>query len=124
MGRRRGLILSLVTVLLCTAAAVLAGQLRRQAAPFPFAHLAGASAEAAEEAYRDSGAAADLIYLLKVLCAKEEASGALEVQEKIARYGAELLALAKEETIDLAELGEADDTLLELLRLIRGYGAS
>ena len=121
MARRRGLILSLVTVLLCMTAAVFAGQIRRQGTPFPFAHLSEVSAEAAEETYAASKA---LIYLLKVLCCKAEVSGETTAGEKIAHYGTELLTLAKEGAIDLQELGEADETLIELLRLIRSYGAA
>ena len=124
MARWRGLILSLVTVLLCMTAAVFAGQIRRQGTPFPFAHLSEVSAEAAEETYAASKAPKDLIYLLKVLCCKAEVSGETTAGEKIAHYGTELLTLAKEGAIDLQELGEADETLIELLRLIRSYGAS
>lgn len=124
MARRRGLLLSLITVLLCMAAAVFAGQLQRQGTPFPFAHLSEVSAEEAEEAYAVSKAPEDLICLLKVLCCKAELSGETAAGEKIAHYGTELLTLAKEGVIDLQELGEADETLIELLRLIRGYGAA
>lgn len=123
-GRGRGVALSLLTVLLCTAAVVFAGRLRRQEAPLPFAHLAEASAEEAEEAYAASGAPEDLVYLLKVLCCKAEETGEADAEEKIAAYGTELLTLAKEGTVDLEALGETDGTLLELLRLIRGYGAA
>ncbi|MBQ3109251.1 MAG: hypothetical protein IJC67_06515, partial [Clostridia bacterium] len=42
------------------------------------------------------------------------------VIEAIETYGNELLAMAKAEEIDLEELGEKDETLLDLLKMIRG----
>ena len=60
---------------------------------------------------------------LKVLCYKAEVEGDQSCIEAIETYGTELFDMAKAETIDLEELGEQDETLLDLLKIIRSYGA-
>ena len=115
--------LSLLTTVLCIAAVLVGSRMMKAQEGFPLGDFSGVSAETTQAAYEESGDVQDLIHHLKVLCYQAEVEGNEAVEADIALYGTELLDMAKAETIDLEELGEKDETLLDLLKLIRGYGA-
>lgn len=115
--------LSLLTTVLCFVAIAVGSQMLKSQEGFPLGDFSGTSVDDAREAYETGGGAEDLIYLLKVLCYQAEVEGSEEAAADIARYGTELLDMAKAETIDLEVLGDADETLLDLLKMIRSYGA-
>lgn len=114
--------LSLLSCVLCIAAVFAAGRIRSRAEGFPLGDLSAYSAEEALAAYEASGDAKDLVQYLKVLCF-QASEGSPEAAEAAARYGTELLTMAKDGTVDLEQLGENDPQLLDLLKLIRAYGA-
>lgn len=116
-------ILSLVTALLCVLAVFVGSRMVRRQQGFPLGDFSQADVVAAQQAYERSGDAEDLIYLLKVLCYRVEVQGEDSLADSIADYGTQLIDMAKSEEIDLEVLGESDDTLLELLKTIRSYGA-
>lgn len=116
-------LLSLLTAVLCFVAIGVGSQMLKSREGFPLGDFSGVSAEDAREAYEAGGGAEDLIYLLKVLCYQAEVEGSEDAAAEIVRYGTQLLDMAKAETIDLEVLGDADETLLDLLKMIRSYGA-
>ena len=115
--------LSLLVTVLCIAAVFFGSRLLRQQRGFPLGDFSGVSVTEARAAYEASGDARDLIAFLKVLCYQAEVESNPAVTDEIARYGTELLNMARAETVDLEQLGQSDDTLLDLLYLIRSYGA-
>lgn len=116
-------ILSLLTSALCIVAVFLGSRLFQQQEGFPFGDLSGVSVEATKEQYMQSADAKDLIAYLKVLCYQAEVIGDEKAEAEIASYGTSLLDMARSEQIDLEELGDEDETLLALLKMIRSYGA-
>lgn len=116
-------LLSVIIALLCAAAVFLGSGLLRQKQGPSFDEYAGADVQTLCLAYEQSGDVHDLIIYLKALCYQASVEQNEAAEPEIARYGTELLDLARAEKIDLEELGEADGTLLELLRTIRSYGA-
>lgn len=121
--QRHARLLSVVIALLCVAAVFLGSGFLRQKQGPSFGGYAGADVQALCLAYEQSGDVHDLIIYLKALCYQAGTEQNKAAEPEIVRYGTELLNLAREETIDLEELGKTDDTLLELLRTIRSYGA-
>ena len=114
--------LSLLICLLCVLATFLGARLQRAQAEFPLGDQSSVNAREALEAYQESADAEDLIRYLKFLCWQAN-EGSEEAAEEAARWGTELLSLAKAGTIDLEALGEKDPQLLDLLQLIRSHGA-
>ena len=114
--------LSLLICLLCVLATFLGGRLQRAQEEFPLGDLSSVNAREALEDYRESEKPEDLIRYLKVLCWQAN-EGSREAADEAARWGTELLSLAKAGTVDLEALGEADPQLLDLLKLIRSHGA-
>lgn len=117
-------ILSLLAVVICMGIMLLAARMQKREEGFPLGDFSGVSAEKLEAKYGEKQDPLTLIQLLKVLSYQAEVEKKESVTGKIADYGTELLTMAKEEIIDLEALGEEDETLLELLRIIRSYGAS
>ena len=115
--------LSLLVTVLCIAAVFFGSKLVKQQRGFPLGDLSSVSAADTRAAYETSGDARDLIAHLKVLCYQAEVQDNAAVTAEIAQRGTELLDMARAETVDLEQLGQSDDTLLDLLRLIRSYGA-
>ena len=116
-------LLSVVVALLCVAAVFLGSGLLRQKQKPSFDEYAGADVQALRLAYEQSGDVHDLIIYLKALGYQASVEQSEAAEPEIVRCGTGLLDLARAEKIDLEELGEADGTLLELLRTIRSYGA-
>lgn len=114
--------LSLLSCLLCIVSVFAAGKIRSRAEGFPLGDLSAFPAEEALAAYEQSGEAEDLVQYLKILC-WQASEGSVEAAEAAAKYGTVLLTMAKEGTVNLEQLGEADPQLLDLLQLIRAYGA-
>lgn len=115
--------MSLALSALCIAAVFIGSGLLRQREGFTLGDFSGVSAGETLAAYEKSEDARDLILYLKVLCYRAEVEGEAALSDEIAARGTELLNLAREETIDLEALGDEDETLLSLLKLIRSYGA-
>ena len=67
-------------------------------------------------------AAGVVVTLLKVLCWQAVEGNNPEAEEMIAQYGTLLFDRARAGEADLSEVGD-DETMLELLRLIRSFGA-
>ena len=122
-NQKKARLLSLLTVLLCFAAVFIGSRMMKAQEGFPLGDLSGIDPAVSLSAYEESGDAVDLIEYLKVLCYKAEVEGDQSCIEAIETYGTELLDMAKAETIDLEELGEQDEMLLDLLKIIRSYGA-
>lgn len=121
--QRKARMLSLIASVLCIAAVFVGSRLLRQQKGFTLGDFSGVSAGQALAAYEKSADAHELILYLKVLCYQAEVEGNETVSDEITQYGTELLNLAREEKVDLEELGDEDETLLDLLRLIRAHGA-
>lgn len=119
--KTRGLSIA-VALIVMLLASLAAGSRRNQG--YSLGDYSAISLQEQLEKYRESEQAEDLVLLLKVLCYQAEAEESAEAKEMIKVYGTELLDLAKKETIDLQKMGEADEELLELLKLIRKYGAA
>lgn len=115
--------LSLITCVLCFAAIFVGGRLLKHQESFPFDDFSGISTAETLSAYEESGSAEDLIVHLKALCYQAKIENDPSVREDIADYGTILLDMARAEEIDLERLGNKDETLLDLLKMIRGYGA-
>lgn len=122
-NRNKVRFLSVIVVLACMVLSGLAVR-GQKSGEFLLGDYRGVAIQDAREAYETSKTAEDLIYLLKVLCYQAKVENVQGLEPEIVGYGTELFDLAKMETIDLAELGETDDTLLELLQLLRDYGVS
>lgn len=116
-------LLSALVALLCVAAVFIGSGLLRRQRGFSLGDFSGADVQALCQTYEQSGDVRDLITYLKALCYRAEVEQDETVTEEIARRGTTLLDLARAEEIDLEALGEADETLLELLRTIRSHGA-
>ena len=112
-----------VLVAVLSVAAVFVGANLLKSTEFPLGDLSAFSPDETRAAYAESGDARDLITHLKVLCYRAYLHEDKALTDEIARCGTELLDMAREETIDLEMLGRTDDTLLDLLRLIRSHGA-
>lgn len=112
-----------VLVAVLSVAAVFVGANLLKSKEFPLGDLSAFSPDETRAAYAESGDARDLITHLKVLCYRSYLHEDKALTDEIARCGTELLDMAREETIDLEMLGRTDDTLLDLLRLIRSHGA-
>lgn len=115
-------ILSLLTAVLCVIAIAVGSRMLESKEGFTLGDFSGVSVSGARDVYEASGEAEDLIYLLKVLCYQAEVEGSEAAAADIVSFGTELLDMAKAEAIDLEELGDADETLLDLLKMIRSYG--
>ncbi len=115
--------LSLAVVVICMLLSTRVARAKRNGT-FTLGDFQGVSAQQAEEAWQETQDVNDLVYLLKVLCYQAEVEKDSDVADKIASYGTALFDRAKAGLIDLEEMGEDDETLLELLRLIREHGAS
>ena len=113
---------SLMICLVCVLSVFLGGRMQKAREGFPLGDLSAYSAEEALEAYESGGEAEDLIRYLKILC-WQASQGSEEAAEAAARWGTELLSMAKAGTIDLETLGNQDPQLLDLLQLIRSHGA-
>ena len=113
---------SLMICLVCVLSVFLGGRMQKAREGFPLGDLSACSAEEALEAYESGGEAEDLIRYLKILC-WQASQGSEEAAEDAARWGTELLSMAKAGTIDLEALGNQDPQLLDLLQLIRSHGA-
>lgn len=113
---------SLMICLVCVLSVFLGGRMQKAREGFPLGDLSAYSAEEAMEAYESGGEAEDLIRYLKILC-WQASQGSEEAAEDAARWGTELLSMAKAGTIDLEALGNQDPQLLDLLQLIRSHGA-
>lgn len=115
--------LSLLFSVLCIVAVFIGSGLRRQKAGFPLGDLSGVQLAQAKAEYEESGDVHKLIAYLKALCYQAEVAGEASAEDEIRRCGTQLLDLARAEVIDLEELGDEDETLLDLLKLIRAHGA-
>lgn len=113
---------SLMICLVCVLSVFLGGRMQKAREGFPLGDLSAYSAEEALEAYESGGEPEDLIRYLKILC-WQASEGSEEAAEAAARWGTELLSMAKAGTIDLEALGNQDPQLLDLLQLIRSHGA-
>ena len=113
---------SLMICLVCVLSVFLGGRMQKAREGFPLGDLSAYSAEEALEAYESGGEAEDLIRYLKILC-WQASQGSEEAAEAAARWGTELLSMAKAGTINLEALGNQDPQLLDLLQLIRSHGA-
>ncbi len=122
-NQKNARLLSLLTVLLCIVAVIFGSRMMKAQEGFPLGDFSDMDPDTTLSAYEESGAAEDLIYHLKVLCYQAEVEDNQSVIAEIKSYGNELLAMAKTEEIDLEVLGDQDETLLDLLKMIRSYGA-
>ena len=115
-------VLSVVMVVLCMAAAGVGVRLSQEEKPFSLGDFSQVSLEETLEEFQRSLSSEDLVTLLKVLCWQAVEGNNPEAEEMIARYGTELFDRARAGETDLSALGD-DETMLELLRLIRSFGA-
>ena len=115
-------VLSVVMVVLCMAAAGVGVRLSQEEKPFSLGDFSQVSLEKTLEEFQRSRSSEDLVTLLKVLCWQVVEGNNPEAEEMIARYGTELFDRARAGETDLSALGD-DETMLELLRLIRSFGA-
>lgn len=115
-------VLSVVMVVLCMAAAGVGVRLSQEEKPFSLGDFSQVSLEETLEEFQRSRSSEDLVTLLKVLCWQAVEGNNPEAEEMIARYGTELFDRARAGETDLSALGD-DETMLELLRLIRSFGA-
>lgn len=122
VNRTAARILSVVMVVLCMAAAGVGVRLSQEEKPFSLGDFSQVSLEETLEEFQRSRSSEDLVTLLKVLCWQAVEGNNPEAEEMIARYGTELFDRARAGETDLSALGD-DETMLELLRLIRSFGA-
>ena len=115
-------VLSVVMVVLCMAAAGVGVRLSQEEKPFSLGDFSQVSLEETLEEFQRSRSSEDLVTLLKVLCWQAVEGNNPAAEEMIARYGTELFDRARAGETDLSALGD-DETMLELLRLIRSFGA-
>jgi len=115
--------LSLLVAVLCMAASAVGIRLSQKSAPFSLGDFSQVSLQEQLDAFQASQSNEDLVTLLKVLCwqAVEDDNQAAELL--IAEYGTLLYDRARAGQADLSAL-EDDETMLELLSLIRSFGAS
>ena len=115
--------LSLLVAVLCMAASAVGIRLSQKSAPFSRGDFSQVSLQEQLDAFQASQSNEDLVTLLKVLCwqAVEDDNQAAELL--IAEYGTLLYDRAMAGQADLSAL-EDDETMLELLSLIRSFGAS
>ena len=124
MPARRGQarILSITAALLCMLVTIFALRLSTQTEEgFGLGDYSGVSAQACLAAFEESGDSGDLVQLLKVLCYQAVVEGDEAAQPLIRQYGTQLYDRARAGE-DLSALGD-DETMLELLRWIRSFGA-
>ena len=122
VNRTAARVLSVVMVVLCMAAAGVGVRLSQEEKPFSRGDVSQVSLEKTLEEFQRSRSSEDLVTLLKVLCWQAVEGNNPEAEEMIARYGTELFDRARAGETDLSALGD-DETMLELLRLIRSFGA-
>ena len=115
--------LSLLVAVLCMAASAVGIRLSQKSAPFSLGDFSQVSLQEQLDAFQASQSNEDLVTLLKVLCwqAVEDDNQAAELL--IAEYGTLLYDRARAGQADLSALKD-DETMLELLSLIRSFGAS
>lgn len=121
--RRKGRMLSALFAILCMVVAMVSARAGREQS-YQLEAYPEVSVQEVQEAYEASKEVDDLVYLLKVLCYQAEVENNSDVETLIAEYGSILLDMAKREEINLKEMDDEEETLLELLRLIREHGAS
>ena len=115
--------LSLLVAVLCMAASAVGIRLSQKSAPFSLGDFSQVSLQEQLDAFQASQSNEDLVTLLKVLCwqAVEDDNQTSELLS--AEYGTLLYDRARAGQADLSAL-EDDETMLELLSLIRSFGAS
>ena len=115
-------LLSVLTAVLSVVAVFVGANLLKNK-DFPLGDLSALSPDQTRAAYAESGDVRDLIVHLKALCYQAHLHENKALTDEIAHCGTELLDMARAGTIDLETLGASDDSLLDLLRLIRSHGA-
>ena len=118
------LILSLVTVLLCTVFCIVAARTARERdKEFGLGDYSEASIEEYEDSFANDPSSENLVELLKALCFKAEVQKEQSVISKIEKYGTILYDRARAEEIDLEKMDDEKGTILELLGYLKKYGA-
>ena len=115
--------LSLLVAVLCMAASAVGIRLSQKSAPFSLGDFSQVSLQEQLDAFQASQSNEDLVTLLKVLCWQAVEDDNQTAELLIAEYGTLLYDRARAGQADLSAL-EDDETMLELLRLIRSFGAS
>ncbi len=115
--------LSLLVAVLCMAASAVGIRLSQKSAPFSLGDFSQVSLQEQLDAFQASQSNEDLVTLLKVLCWQAVEDDNQTAELLIAEYGTLLYDRARAGQADLSAL-EDDETMLELLSLIRSFGAS
>ena len=122
VNRTAARVLSLVMVVLCMVAAGVGVRLSQEEKPYSLGDFSQVSLDETQEEFQRSQSNEDLVTLLKVLCWQAVEGNNPEAEEMIAQYGTLLFDRARAGEADLSEVGD-DENMLELLRLIRSFGA-
>lgn len=116
-------LLSLVVAVLCMGLSIFAVRAGKGTQPeFQLGDFSGVSVEEKQKAFEESQSSEDLVELLKVLCYQAVVEENKAVEPLIVEYGTLLYDRARAEEVDLSTLGD-DETMLELLRWIKNFGA-
>ncbi|WP_186565784.1 hypothetical protein [Lawsonibacter celer] len=116
-------LLSLVVAVLCMGLSIFAVRAGKGTQPeFQLGDFSGVSVEEKQKAFEESQSSEDLVELLKVLCYQAVVEENKAVEPLIVEYGTLLYDRARAEEVDLSTLGD-DETMLELLRWIKSFGA-
>lgn len=116
-------LLSLVVAVLCMGLSIFAVRAGKGTQPeFQLGDFSGVSVEGKQKAFEESQSSEDLVELLKVLCYQAVVEENKAVEPLIVEYGTLLYDRARAEEVDLSTLGD-DETMLELLRWIKSFGA-
>lgn len=122
VNRTAARVLSLVMVVLCMVAVGVGVRLSQEEKPYSLGDFSQVSLDETQEEFQRSQSNEDLVTLLKVLCWQAVEGNNPEAGEMIASTAHCCSTGPGPGEADLSEVGD-DETMLELLRLIRSFGA-
>ena len=118
--KRRMTVMTVVMMLLLTAATLLTGQIKTE--PFEIGDFSQYDPVQVRQQFEKSQTNEDLVLLCKVLCWNTEIKQDVSKREELQYFGQLLLDRAKAETVDLEKVDDPE-IMLKVLKVIRSTGA-
>lgn len=118
----KAIMLSVLSAVLCVAALLIGSAVIKGGQEFSLGDYHKADTGAMITAFEADGSNENLVALITALCYQAEVEGK-DTGDLINRYGSELLLRAKNGQADLQKINADENLSLELIRLIRKYGA-
>jgi hypothetical protein len=118
----KAVLLSVLSAVICIATLLIVSAALKNGQEFRLGDYHDADTGALITAFETNGSNENLVTLITALCYQAEVEGK-DTGDLIKQYGSELLLRAKNGQADLQKINADEDLSLEIIRLIRKYGA-